>query len=147
MVTDCPSDFSDDFVSTKCRKTSQTSQPYTYHLDVAVQSRSTNLTYANWFCASCNGDAADLASLKGDVFCNNLDIIDDCKLDVANDIMIDENYHAGQLREHSEKENFQLLQFRLKWMEKLNSNGKNAFYSRYQYKFFNLKINFLQSNI
>ena len=106
MVTDCPSDFSDDFVATKCRKTTQ---PYTYHLDVAVQSLATNLTYANWFCASCNGDASDLASLRGDVWCNNLDIIDDCALDVANDILIDANYRPGQLREYSEKLIIQFL--------------------------------------
>ena len=69
--------------------------------DVAVKSRESNLTYANWFCALCNNDVTDLTTLRGDISCNNLDIIDDCALDVTNDILIDDNYHPGQLRSHS----------------------------------------------
>ena len=98
MVTSCPSDYTDELISSKCN---QMAQPYTYHLDVAVQSSVTNLTYANWFCAFCNSDIEGLLPLQGDITCNNLDIIDDCSLDASTDILIDENYHAGQLRQVS----------------------------------------------
>ena len=95
MVTDCPAEFNDENVVTKCRKTSH---PATFHFDVAVHSRSTNLTYSNWFCAFCNDDVDDLATFRADVSCNNVDIIDDCAFDVTNDILTDDNYIAGQLR-------------------------------------------------
>jgi hypothetical protein len=62
------------------------------------QSRATNLTYANWFCALCNGDFEELVPQRGDVFCNNVDIIDGCAFDVTKDILDDDNYHPGQLR-------------------------------------------------
>ncbi|XP_042865550.1 uncharacterized protein LOC122249065 [Penaeus japonicus] len=54
-----------------------TSEAYTFVLDLAVTSRATNITYANYYCALCNNDALDLHNWTIEIVCNTKEILKD----------------------------------------------------------------------
>ncbi|XP_069982635.1 uncharacterized protein [Penaeus vannamei] len=54
-----------------------TREAYTFVLDVAVTSRATNITYANYYCALCNDDASDLHNWTINIICNTQEILKD----------------------------------------------------------------------
>ena len=71
---------------------------YTYHLDLPVHSLASNTTYANYFCALCHGDAADLMRFNASVTCTNMDIVRTCGINVVRSVLGEENYSPGKLR-------------------------------------------------
>lgn len=109
LVNDCPrkdNDEGDRSLRSRCQGTDV---PRTYHIDLPVKAvvRGTTheagwkrlLTFANVFCALCNGiPHRDIRPLNAGLACNNLDIVRDCGLSILGDIVAPRNYVSGSLR-------------------------------------------------
>ncbi|XP_047475982.1 uncharacterized protein LOC125029815 [Penaeus chinensis] len=52
-----------------------TREAFTFILDVAVTSKTTNITYVNYYCAFCNNDASDLHNWTINIICNTQEIL------------------------------------------------------------------------
>ena len=68
MVGRCP--MSDGQLAAMCHRHPVDDEHYTYMLDVPVHSLTTNVTYANIFCAQCHQDAGQLAAWDAAINCN-----------------------------------------------------------------------------
>ena len=81
MIGSCPPGYENRDVKSKCKK-EVLDQDYTYHLDLPVGSNATGKVYVNIFCAICNGELKNIMVQKVNLFCDNQDLIDNCKIDI-----------------------------------------------------------------
>lgn len=73
MIGKCPASFHDDFsLAAMCQRKRHADPPiqYSYLMDIPVLSLTTNLTYANIYCARCHADDQELAEWEASFQCN-----------------------------------------------------------------------------
>ena len=62
------------------------------HMIKIMPEQASNRTYANYFCALCHDDVADLMGYNATLSCTNADIVESCEISVLDDIAREDNY-------------------------------------------------------